>query len=320
VFNNAVAQLVAEKHPDKLLKVGAYAMYMRAPLDPDYRPNPNLAIQACHTYSCNNHRAALPTCDRNRQYFTEELERWAEISNHLFIYEYYNKGAWGGLPYPQIHVIKSDIPYFRSLGAEGFYTQAAGRRFPVLGLNHYIAAKLVWDSELDTRRLLEDFYAKFYEEAATPMGRYWDRLERAFEENPECLSPFGYEWVSLAAPGFFAPEVLADCEDAITEAERLAQSDAARERVRLCRVTLDFTKQVMDYLHAVQAPFEGVDPEDDEAVKAAHARAIEIGDPLSERVVAYCTENDIPVYDRLVRAHNTLRFVMPRPTAEHLLR
>ncbi|HJN14126.1 MAG TPA: hypothetical protein QGH10_01480 [Armatimonadota bacterium] len=54
-------------------------------------------------------------------------------------------------------------------------------------------------------------------------------------------------------------------------------------------------------------------------VRAAHARAIEIGDPLSERLVEYCRANDIPVFDRLVRAHKTLRFVTPRPAEEHLL-
>ena len=51
VFNNAVAKRVAVKYPDKLIKVGAYAMYLRVPQDPDYRPAPNLAIQVCHTYA-----------------------------------------------------------------------------------------------------------------------------------------------------------------------------------------------------------------------------------------------------------------------------
>ncbi|MFQ5809398.1 MAG: DUF4838 domain-containing protein, partial [Armatimonadota bacterium] len=226
VFNNAVARLLARKHPDALIKVGAYAMYMRTPLDPAYQPEPNLAVQACHTYSCNNHRIGSPTCRRNRIYFGEDLERWAELAEHLLIYEYYNKGAWGGLPYPQAHVMKWDIPYFRRLGVEGFYTQAAGRRFPVVGLNHYLAAKLVWDSELDVGLLLGDFYEKFYQEAAEPMDRYWARLERGFEENPECLSPYGYKWVSQAAPDFFTAAVLADCEAAVSEAERLARSEA----------------------------------------------------------------------------------------------
>ena len=71
VFNNEVARRVAKAYPDKLIKVGAYAMYCRVPLDPAYRPEPNLAIQICHTYSCNNHRsirharASINTLARN---------------------------------------------------------------------------------------------------------------------------------------------------------------------------------------------------------------------------------------------------------------
>jgi len=319
-FNNAVAAIVAREHPDRLIKVGAYAMYMRVPFDPDYRPEPNLAIQACHTYSCNNHRIAMPTCARNEEMFTKELNRWADLTDHLFIYEYYNKGAWGGLPYPQIHVIKWDIPYFKDLGVEGFYTQAAGRRFPVLGLNHYIASKLLWDAELDVDLLMQDFYAKFYQEAAEPMGRYWEGLEAAFEDNPNCMAPFGLEWSSLAGPKFFTPEVLAELDAAITEAEGLARSDAVPERVHQQRVSLTFTTMVMDSLTKMQAEFEGVDREDQAAMDAAWQRAVAVGEPLSDAIVQYCRENDVPVFDRLVRAHQYRRFVVPKPEDETLLR
>ena len=311
---------MAREHPDRLIKVGAYALYMRVPLDPDYRPEPNLAIQACHTYSCNNHRIARPTCRRNEEMFTKELERWAELTDHLFIYEYYNKGAWGGLPYPQIHVIRWDIPYFKDLGVEGFYTQAAGGRFRVLGLNHYIAGKLLWDAELDVELLLADFYERFYQEAAGPMARYWERLEAAFEQNPNCMAPFGLEWTTLAAPKFFTPEVLADLDAAVTEAEALARSEAVRERVRQCRVTLQFTTMTMDYLTRMQAEFAGVDRADDQAVQAAYERAVAVGEPLSEAIVQYCRANGLGVFDRLVRAHTNRRFIMPKPEDETLLR
>lgn len=319
-FNNEVARLVRERHPDRLLKVGAYAMYLRVPRDPDYRPEPNLAVQVCHTYSCNNHRVAEPTCERNREMFTRELNHWAEIADHLFIYEYYNKGVWGGLPYPQAHVIRWDIPYYHDLGAEAFYTQAAGRRFPVIGLNHYIAAKLVWDSDLDVDAVLQDFYERFYREAAGPMGRYWERLEAAFSDNPHHLSPFGLEWTTLSAPKLFTPEVLADLDEAVTEAERFARSEDVRGRVHQARLAVDFTTMVMDYLTTMQAQFEGVDRGDEEAVQAAYERAVELGEPMSEEIVQYCRDNGLPVFDRLVRAHTNRRFIMPRPEDETLLR
>ena len=265
VFNNEVARRVARRYPKKLIKVGAYAMYLRVPLDPGYRPEPNLAVQVCHTYSCNSHPIAAESCAGNTTYFRQELEHWAKITPHLFIYEYYNKGAWGGLPYHQVHLIKQDIPYYHGLGAEAFYTQAAGRRWSACGLNHYIAAKLVWDVDLDVDRLLEDFYEKFYGEAAGPMRRYWQTLERAFASCPECLSPFGRKWTTLIAPSIFTPSTITEMDGALSAAESAATSEVVRQRVAVIRARVNLTKQAMAYLAAIRAPFASVDFKDADA-------------------------------------------------------
>jgi len=320
MFNNEVARRVACKHPDKIIKVGAYAMYLRVPRDADYRPEPNLAIQACHTYSCNSHSAASATCRGNTLYFREELEHWAKIANHLFIYEYYNKGAWGGLPYHQVHLIQDDLPYYHRLGAEGFYTQPAGARWSACGLNHYVAAKLTWDVRLDVDRLLEDFYDKFYGEAAEPMRDYWESLRRAFMDCDECLSPFGRQWTTLAAPGVFTPQALSAMEDAVSRAEKAAQAREVRDRVALIRTRLDFTKKTMAYLAAIQAPFRGIDLDDAAAVAAAHQEAKELGEPLSAALKSFCRQNDLQAYPRLVDVHNALHFIVDLPNRRRILR
>ncbi len=319
-FNNAVARRVARKHPDKLIKVGAYAMYLRVPLDADYRPAPNLAIQVCHTYSCNNHPIAAPTCERNRKLFGEELKHWAKLTKHLFIYEYYNKGAWGGLPYYQIHVIRRDMPYYHQLGAEGFYTQPAGRRWPAVGLNHYVAAKLAWDVELNVDRLMEDFYTKFYGPAAGPMRTYWQTLERAFVGADRCLSPFGLKWVTLTATDFFRPDILKALDDAVTQAERAADTKVVRKRIRLARDMTDFTRRVVVYLETIRSPFAKVDLTNAAAVRSAHKRAIELGEPLSAELRAFCRKHRIPPYDRLIAAHRTVNLIVEQPARKPILR
>jgi len=320
IFNNEVAKRVARKYPDKIIKVGAYAMYLRVPLDPDYRPEPNLAIQVCHTYSCNSHPITSATCRGNSMYFRHELEHWARIANHLFIYEYYNKGAWGGLPYHQVHLIRHDIPYYHRLGAEGFYTQPAGRRWPACGLNHYVAAKLTWDVDLDVDRLLDDFYEKFYAEAAEPMSDYWETLERAFADCEECISPFGRKWTTLVAPEIFTPEVTAALDDAVSRAEQAARTQVVRDRVRLIRTRVDFTNKTMHYLAAIQAPFKGIDLNDAQAVAAAHKKAIELGEPLSAELKRFCRENDLEAYPRLVDVHNSLNLIVELPNRRRALR
>jgi len=50
VLNNAVAGEVVKRHPDVLIKIGAYAMYLRRPLDEDLAPTKNQLVQICHIY------------------------------------------------------------------------------------------------------------------------------------------------------------------------------------------------------------------------------------------------------------------------------
>lgn len=320
IFNNEVARGVARKYPDKLLKVGAYAMYLRVPQDAGYRPEPNLAVQVCHTYSCNSHPIAAESCRGNSDYFRKELERWASLTPHVFIYEYYNKGAWGGLPYWQVHLIRQDIPYYHRLGAEGFYTQAAGRRWPACGLNHYIAAKLLWDVDLDVDRLLEDYYEKFYAEAAGPMRDYGQALQRAFAGYGPCMEPFGWRWTTLVVPEIFTPAALAAMDDAVGHAERAASSDVVRQRVALIRLSLDFTKQVMHYLTTIRAPLRSVDPRDKQALVAAQEKAASLGEPLSRDLRRFCKEHGLEAYDRLVDVHRDVRFLIDLPDRKPVLR
>ena len=320
IFNNEVAKRVARKHAEKLIKVGAYAMYLRVPQDPGYRPEPNLAIQVCHTYSCNSHPISSKTCQGNTKYFRNELCHWAEISGHLFIYEYLNKGVWGGLPYDQVHLIRQDIPYYHSLGAESYYTQAAGKRWPVCGLNHYIAAKLTWDTDLDVDRLLDDFYEKFYAEAAGPMRDYWETLRRAFADYDECLSPFGRKWTTLVVPEIFTPQTMVALEDAVSRAAKTANSDAVKKRVELIRVRVEFTKRTMEYLMAVQSTFRNIDLNDADAVAAAHKKAITVGTPLSADLKKFCRANDLEAAPRLIDVHNRLSFLVDLPGRRRVLR
>jgi hypothetical protein len=312
VFHRQVADLVAQQYPDKVILTGAYAHYIRVPKDPNFTVASNIGVEVCHTYSCNNHRIGLPSCQRNRTMFTEELLHWSELTDHLFIYEYYNKGAWGNLPWWQIHVIRHDIPYFQSIGVEGFYTQRAGTRWPCCGLNHYIAAKLIWNSELDVDLLLEDFYEKFYGNASPAMKNYYERLDRAFREAHVCLSPFGLEWTTFAARHIFTPEVVSDLETAVTDAETIAQSESTliQQRVALIRTRVELTKQFMNYLEVIRSPFDGVDLSDSNAVDTAYQQAVALGEPLSGDMLDYCALNDISPYVRNLTAHENINYIV----------
>ena len=226
---------------------------------------------------------------------------------------------WGELPYDQVHVIRRDVPYYRRIGVEGFYTQAAGDHWPACGLNHYIAAKLTWDADLDVDLLLSDYYERFFDEAAGPMRAYYEGLMAAYVDYDDCISPYGYKWPTFAVPEIFTDGVVARLGQALDEAEQRAASGAVRDRIAPIRARLEYLKRVLDYLEAVRAPFQGIDLEDERALKNAHEQAIAIGAPISKDIKKFCKDNGIRSFDRIDAAHESLRFLVVLPGQEPLL-
>ena len=253
IFNNEVARIVKQKHPDVLIKVGAYAMYARPPLDEDWRPEDNLIYQLCHLYFCHNHPLGSGMCQSGETYepmetrrtvetdglveefqpnqeFCEILDQWLELSPHLFIYEYYIIGGMAKLPWPLVHTMRTDIRYYRDRGAEGFYTQLGDNTWHRLGLNYYVAAKLCWNADLDVDALLDDYFEKFYGPAARPMKDYFMSMERAMQDWNGCASYGLQGWSDLQriiGPEIFTPAVMKQMGASLSEAERLCAGDEA---------------------------------------------------------------------------------------------
>lgn len=261
IFNNEVARLVAAKHPQVLIKVGAYAMYARPPLDEDYRPEGNLFFQLCHLYFCHNHPLGSDGCRAGETYepksefqpnqeFCKILDQWLKLSPHLFVYEYYSIGgmARSNLPWPLVHTMRTDIPYYRDRGVEGFYTQLSEDLWHRLGLNFYVAAKLCWNADLDVDALLDDYFEKFYGPAAKPMQDYFMTMEQSMQQWNGCAS-YGLQGVSglrVVGPKVFTPATIERMQTALEEAERLAAQDATlAARVAMTRKMYDETQEAL---------------------------------------------------------------------------
>jgi hypothetical protein len=248
IFNREVSAIVKEKYPDVLIKVGAYAMYARPPLSKDYKPEDNQIIQLCHLYFCHTHPLGSNLCKEGETYeaspeylpnqeFEKILDQWLNLSPHLFVYEYYSIDGMGRakLPWPMIHNMRSDIPYYRDKGVEGFYTQQSDRLFYRLGLNYYVAAKLCWNADLNAEALLDDYFDKFYGNAAVPMKEFYMSMERSFQEWNKCCS-YGLQGVTPIGIDLFTPELIKEMEQSLISAENLAvNNEVIGRRVAMAR-------------------------------------------------------------------------------------
>ncbi|MCE5345298.1 MAG: DUF4838 domain-containing protein [Bacteroidales bacterium] len=240
VFNKEVSGIVKEKHPEVQIKVGAYAMYARPPLNKDFKPEDNQIIQLCHLYFCHNHPLGSGLCKAgatydpnsefvNNQEFEKILDQWLKISPHVFIYEYATIDGMkrANLPWPMIHAMRTDIPFYRNKGVEGFYTQQSDELFYRLGLNFYVAAKLCWNADLNVDALLNDYFEKFYGSAATPAKDFFMTIEKSMQEWNKCVSYGlqGVEGLRKISLEIFTPQVIEKMGKCLSSAEILSANN-----------------------------------------------------------------------------------------------
>ncbi len=289
-FNNAVAPRVKKYCPDQLIKVGAYWQYTRYPLDPAYRPAENLSVQVTPNIEfCHNHAVNDPQCPYNVD-FMKEFNKWVAHAKHLQIYGYNSLHGWSQLPWPMVHCLREDIPYYHSIGVELFFTQYWYQSLSY-ALNYHIAAKLAWDTSLDVDKAMTDLCVKMYGAAAPAMERYHRYLEESWKNNPHHVGYF-VEPVSLSMPKFYPPEMMAEANRLLSDAESVEADKLSRERVRQIRIDFNYLRLWLNYLDAISAPFAGINPEQnpigwDEACK----QAASIGEILSNNIISYMDEH-----------------------------
>lgn len=230
-FANQVAREVYRKHPDRWVMTNGYSNRVRPP-EGTGPLSPNLGIQSAVISACSLHRIGDPDCWQRRLY-QQVLDRWAAAVDCLFIYDYEPGHSLANLPFPSLHNLPHDMRYFKSRGIWGFWTES-GNAWMVTHLNCYVRGKLMWDVNEDVHELVRDYCEKFYEDAASPVEEYMWTLEEAVEKTHLHVT-----WGRLMRWEI----ILADCQKKldrlVAQAEQLAVTPAAKERVHVLRLTHD---------------------------------------------------------------------------------
>ena len=261
MFYHDVTERILELRPDKFLMTAAYSAYQYAPFEvtdtdfvSEYKMDDRVMLLTTH-YHEHNHPIEERSTEPN-SYFHESVKCWKRLYSRLGVYEYYRKTRMHELPFPIIHSIRRDIPYYYNTGFSYFYTQYSPYDIGTYGLLYYIAAKLVWDVNADVDKLLQDFYTKFYGDAAEPMRLYHEILEFAAINSDLELYPKYYG----AYLDLFTDEVMQECSDHLGAAmkvyKKAADSNAVYlKRIELSEISLAYTKSIIEYLKEIKNLF-----------------------------------------------------------------
>ncbi len=162
---NHVAENIAVEFPDHYVAMYAYAGNS-AP--PQIAAHPQVII-------------FIATAFQGNRPVSELLDGWSAKARQIAIRDYYDLIIWNrDQPRWMVSSLRHQIPLYHSRNVIGI-TAEAGNNWAPMGLNYYVASKLMGDVTCDVDALLDDYYAHCWHAAAPALRRYdgrWRNGER----------------------------------------------------------------------------------------------------------------------------------------------
>jgi hypothetical protein len=204
------------------------------------RPHKNVIIRLCSIECCFAH--PLETCpsEENRR-FREDIKAWQLVAPVLYVWDYTTNFAHYLQPFPNFEVLQANVRFFVRHGVKGLFEQgnySPGGNGEMAPLRAYVLAKLLWNPDTDVQRHINDFLHGYYGRAAGAIRAYMELLHRQVREK-------GYHahiFEPPTVPHLNNDEFLDSAERLFDEAERLAESEEIRFRVRVARLPVWYVK------------------------------------------------------------------------------
>lgn len=228
---------LATRFPDKEFSTLAYLYTMNPPQH--VKPLPNINIMLCDI-DCM--REVGLTENKTGKEFVKALEGWSAISDNLFIWDYGINFDNYVAPFPNLHILKDNIKLFKKNNATMHFSQIASNRGGDFAeLRTYLVSKLMWNPELDTDSLTQNFLQGYYGDAAPAIYKYIKLMEGALLGSGVNL--WIYDSPVTHKNGMLKPELMRRYNQLFDEAEAsVADDNVLLTRVRRARLPIQYSE------------------------------------------------------------------------------
>jgi len=224
---NRIAEAVEKEIPHARILAPAYSWTRPPPKT--IRPRHNVMIIFCPLSSSFAHPIVDGSTEQNRE-LKQYFEGWSRIADSMLIWHYSGNRGHYLMPHPDLDSLVANIKYFVKGKARGIFVQGThnGRSTDLVQLHMWLIARLLWNPEADGKALITEFVKGYYGSAGPAILRYIDLIHE-----PARKGTFHLGRRSQMHLPFVTPEIIANAEEILREAERLAQGDpVTMKRVR----------------------------------------------------------------------------------------
>lgn len=179
-FVNRIADSIKVERPDVAVDLLAYQYSITPPKHTV--PRENVIVRYC-TGGCNGHPIA--ECPNNA-HAKEYIERWGQICNRIYIWDYTTNFAQYLCPFPNFNTLKENINFFKDNGVKGVFEQGmyqGGVSGEFGEMRAYVLARLLWNPDLDTDELIDGFMKAYYGAGAPNVREYFDFIHKVIADS-----------------------------------------------------------------------------------------------------------------------------------------
>lgn len=240
---NKVAERVEQEYPGKKVGVLAYWPTRKPPKTITCREN--VSVMYCPIEISQVHEVPDDGCAENIR-AAEELKRWMEICNDVYVWEYSANFEEFQVPFPNLRVMGQHLRFYAATGVEGVFCQASAETASseFADLRAYVLTNVLWDPSRDPDALREEFISLYYGETAHLVRRHIDRVHDLAEATGRCLTCYGYGDPPFPEPRANYPAFFGLTQEAgwesltdLDEALKIAESDEMRDRIQKLRMS-----------------------------------------------------------------------------------
>ncbi len=213
-FLNAVAEPLA-KFTSMPIHTFAYHYTHKPPKH--VKPASNIIINLVGEYTtC---RLLTDTCNKE---YVDDLLGWLNIANRVYVYEYAPNFQCPLVLHPNFRVLAPNFKYYTDHGVRGINFEAYGWPGTEMAeLRAWLTAKLMWDPNQDTTKLIAQFCDGYYGPAGKEMLAYVNTVQDATQAYKGNLN-YSTAWNDDFFTSF---DFLNNCYKHLQEAEVAANDD-----------------------------------------------------------------------------------------------